>query len=182
MTLAIYENGRAHLADIGLHNYFFVKALDQVRPGGLISFITSRFTMDSLETKVRAYLDQMASFLGAVRLPVTAFKKNAHTEVTTDIIFLLKREQPGSLTTDYWVETVNLGDYRLNGYYDRYPHMMLGEMQLEGGRYEDAFECVAPKDFDLAGALDEIPAGDDPPNNLYKPAVPSRAGSSWLSP
>ncbi len=167
----IYQNGRAHLSDIGLHNYFFVKALDHVRPGGLISFITSRFTMDSLESKVRFYLDQMAYFLGAIRLPVTAFKKNAHTEVTTDIIFLMKREQPNTITGE-WVDTVNLGDYRLNTYYDRYPYMMLGQMQLEGGRYEDAYECVVPKDYDIGQALDLILEGDDLPNNLYKPAVP----------
>ncbi|GIK43793.1 MAG: hypothetical protein BroJett011_76260 [Chloroflexota bacterium] len=171
----IYENGRGHLADIGLHNYFFVKTLEHVRPGGLVSFITSRFTLDSLENKVRAYLDHVASFLGAVRLPVTAFKKNAHTEVTTDIIFLMKRERPALpavVTRDYWVDTVSLGDYRLNGHYDRYPQMMLGQMQLEGGRYEDAYECVAPKDFDLVAALDEILAGDLLPNAIYKPAVP----------
>ncbi|MCL4303123.1 MAG: hypothetical protein KJ077_45985 [Anaerolineae bacterium] len=167
---SVYQNGRAHLSDIGLHNYFFVKALDHVRPGGLISYITSRFTMDSLESKVRFYLDQMAYFLGAVRLPVTAFKKNAHTEVTTDIIFLMKREQPNTIAGE-WVDTVNKGDYRLNAYYDRYSYMMIGQMQLEGGRYEDAYECVVPKDYDIGQALDLILEGDDLPNNIYKPAV-----------
>ncbi|MBE7474301.1 MAG: hypothetical protein HS114_34660 [Anaerolineales bacterium] len=169
---SIYENGRAHLSDIGLHNYFFVKALEQLRPGGLLAFITSRFTLDAHDTKVRAYLDHVAYFLGAVRLPVTAFKKNAHTEVTTDIIFLMKREHPKTTDRGEWVDTVKIDDYRLNCHYNRYPDMMLGEMQLEGGRYEDAYECVAPKNFDIGGALDEILAGDLLPSGIYKPAPP----------
>ncbi len=90
---ATFANGRDHLADTGLHNYFFIKALDLVRPGGMVAFITSRFTLDSLETKVRAYLFEQAALMGAVRLPVDTFKKNAHTEVTTDVIFLLKKDE-----------------------------------------------------------------------------------------
>ncbi|MCK6625550.1 MAG: hypothetical protein L6R45_10290 [Anaerolineae bacterium] len=168
---SVYENGRAHLSDIGLHNYFFVKALEQLRPGGLLAFITSRFTMDSHDTKVRHYLDQVAYFLGAVRLPVTAFFLNAVTRVTTDIIFLMKREQPGTIAGE-WVDTVNKGNYRLNAYYDRYPDMMLGQMQLEGGRYEDAYECVAPKGYDIGQALDLILEGDLLPSSIYKPAPP----------
>lgn len=174
---AIYENGRGHLADTGLHNYYFIKALELARPGGLVAFITSRFTMDSLETKVRAYLEECAWFLGAVRLPVTAFKKNAHTEVTTDVIFLLKKDGRGHEIPAYnFVNTVSKGDYRLNEFYDFEAFAMIGQMQLEGGRYEDAFECVVPhvspgggKDFDLAAALaDRLRIFSE---NLYQPAV-----------
>jgi N12 class adenine-specific DNA methylase len=141
---ATFANGRDHLADVGLHNYYFIKALDLVRPGGLIAFITSRFTLDSLERKVRAYLAEHAWFLGAVRLPVDTFKKNAHTEVTTDVILLMKREDRRQVSDYSFVETASQDNYRLNEFYQQYPDMMLGAMEQTGGRYEDAFECVAP--------------------------------------
>lgn len=171
----IFNNGRGHLADTGLHNYYFIRALEIVRPGGLVAFITSRFTMDSLETKVRAYLAEHAHLVGAVRLPVTAFKKNAHTEVTTDVIFLLKKDEQRALHGGSWVETVSKGEYRLNEFYEDYPHMMLGEMQLEGGRYKDAWECVVPKEFDLAAGLTYILDLPTLPRSIYMPALPSVA-------
>lgn len=174
-----FTNGRNHLADTGLHNYFFIKALDLVRPGGLIAFITSRFTMDSLETKVRAYLAEHAWFLGAVRLPVDTFKKNAHTEVTTDVIFLMKRGGGGEVTGYEWDWTIAQIDtqghkYQLNEFYIAHPEMMLGEMEQTGGRYEDAFECVAPLlNFDLVGQLRhrlyDLPVF---PQGIYHPSQP----------
>ncbi|MCQ3979460.1 MAG: hypothetical protein DPW09_39080, partial [Anaerolineae bacterium] len=165
------QRGRGHLADVGLHNYYFIKALELARPGGLIAFITSRFTMDSLESKVRAHIAEHALLLGAVRLPVQAFKKNAHTEVTTDIIFLLKHDERVLRGPD-WVNTVSKGDYRLNEYYEAHLPMMIGEMKLEGGRYEDAYECVVPKNFDLVAGLNRILALPTLPNDIYLPAVP----------
>ena len=80
--------------DFSIHNYFFAKALDQVRPGGVVAFVTSRFTMDSKDSTARKYLAQRADLLGAVRLPNNAFKANAGTEVVSDILFLQKLERP----------------------------------------------------------------------------------------
>lgn len=85
-----------------IHNYFFAKALDQVRPGGVVAFVTSRYTMDAQNPSVRKYLAQRADLLGAIRLPNTAFKANAGTEVVSDIIFLQKRDRPIEIDPD-WV-------------------------------------------------------------------------------
>ncbi len=170
---AIYNNGRGHLADTGLHNYFFIKALDLVRPGGLVIFITSRFTMDSQEKKIRQYLTEKAELLGAVRLPVTAFRKNALTEVTTDILFLRKGgEGLSEVPENDWLQLHDMGHY--NMFYNSWPSLMMGEMQQIGGRFKDAWECVPPDNFNLAGALDNLltrPADERVfPRGIYTPA------------
>ena len=111
-----------------IHNYFFAKALDQVRPGGIVAFVTSRYTMDSKNSDARRYLAQRAELLGAIRLPNSAFKANAGTEVVSDIIFLQKREHP----IDMEPEWVHLGfspeGFQLNSYFAEHPEMILGKL------------------------------------------------------
>ena len=90
--------------NFSIHNYFFAKALDQVRPGGVVAFVTSRYTMDAKDSTVRRYLAQRAELLGAIRLPNDAFKKNAGAEVVSDIIFLQKRDRPLDIAPE-WTQT-----------------------------------------------------------------------------
>ena len=118
-----------------IHNYFFAKALDQVRPGGIVAFVTSRYTMDSKNSDARRYLAQRAELLGAIRLPNSAFKANAGTEVVSDIIFLQKREHP----IDMEPEWVHLGfspeGFQLNSYFAEHPEMILGKLSVENTQY-----------------------------------------------
>ena len=114
-----------------IHNYFFAKALDQVRPGGVVAFVTSRYTMDSKNPEVRKYLAQRADLLGAIRLPNNAFKANAGTEVVSDIIFLQKRDHPSVEEPD-WVHTGrNEQGYAINSYFLEHPEMVLGNSTEE---------------------------------------------------
>ena len=104
-----------------IHNYFFAKALDQVRPGGIVAFVTSRYTMDSKNSDARRYLAQRAELLGAIRLPNDAFKKNAGTEVVSDIIFLQKRDHPIDIIPD-WVHLNRTDDgHTMNSYFVDHP-------------------------------------------------------------
>ena len=118
-----------------IHNYFFAKALDQVRPGGVVAFVTSRYTMDSKNSDARRYLAQRAELLGAIRLPNDAFKKNAGTEVVSDIIFLQKRDHPIDIVPD-WVH-LNRTDagHTMNSYFVEHPEMILGETVEESTAY-----------------------------------------------
>ncbi len=127
-----------------IHNYFFAKALDQVRPGGIVAFLTSRYTLDSKDTKVRKYLAGRADLLGAVRLPNSTFKANAGTEVIEDILFLQKRESP-AVETPSWVQTgeTPLG-FQINQYFLDNPHMVLGTEQSTSGQYGRQEYSVAP--------------------------------------
>ena len=123
-----------------IHDYFLAKSLDKVRAGGVVALITSRYTMDKQEATIRRYLAGRADLVGAIRLPNTAFKENAGTEVTTDIIFLQKRENGVSAQGEAWeelglVETPD-GAVHINEYFARHPEMMLGEMRLEGTMYK----------------------------------------------
>jgi len=126
-----------------LHDYFFIKALDKVRPGGVVAFITSRYTLDKVRDAVRRDMEKRGTFLGAIRLPggnQGAFKSNAGTDVTTDIIFLRKRMQgePVDLNADWMkLETIKTpeGDVLVNGYFAKNPDMMLGKMRLIGSMY-----------------------------------------------
>ena len=114
-----------------IHNYFFAKALDQVRPGGVVALVTSRYTMDSKNPEVRKYLAQRADLLGAIRLPNNAFKANADTEVVSDIIFLQKRDHP-SVEEPEWVHTGrNEQGYAINNYFLEHPEMVLGNSTEE---------------------------------------------------
>ena len=118
-----------------IHNYFFAKALDQVRPGGVVAFVTSRYTMDSKNSDARRHLAQRAELLGAIRLPNDAFKKNAGTEVVSDIIFLQKRDHPIDIVSD-WVH-LNRTDagHTMNSYFVEHPEMILGETVEESTAY-----------------------------------------------
>lgn len=118
-----------------IHNYFFAKAIDQVRPGGIVAFVTSRYTMDSKSTDAREYMAQRAELLGAIRLPNNAFLSNAGTEVVSDILFLQKREQPITELPD-WVQTEeNKDGYTINSYFVRHPEMILGEQSSDSTQY-----------------------------------------------
>ena len=118
-----------------IHNYFFAKTIDQVRPGGIIAYVTSRYTMDSKSTDAREYMAQRAELLGAIRLPNNAFLSNAGTEVVSDILFLQKREQPITELPD-WVKTgENKDGYTINSYFILHPEMILGEQSSDSTQY-----------------------------------------------
>ena len=117
--------------NFSIHDYFFAKTLDQVRPGGVIAFITSRYTMDKESPEVRKYIAERADLLGAIRLPNNAFKRNAGTEVTTDIIFLQKRDRPQVIEPD-WVHLGQTDDgIAVNSYFVEHPEMVLGTLKLD---------------------------------------------------
>ena len=118
-----------------IHNYFFAKTLDAVRPGGLIAFVTSRYTMDSKNSAARRYIAQRAELLGAVRLPNNAFRANAGTDVVSDILFLQKRERP-VVTEPEWVNLNQTEDgFAVNGYYVSHPEMVLGQFTSKSTQY-----------------------------------------------
>lgn len=118
-----------------IHNYFFAKALDQVRPGGVVAFVTSRYTMDSKSTEVRKYLAQRAELLGAIRLPNNAFLANAGTSVVSDILFLQKRQRMVAMEPE-WVHLDKTEDgITLNRYFVQHPEMVLGELSTESTQY-----------------------------------------------
>ena len=122
---------------LGFHirNYFFAKALDQVRPGGIVAFVTSRFTMDSKNTDVRKYLAQRAALLGAIRLPNNAFLANAGTGVVSDIIFLQKRDHPIDIEPDWVHLGLSPDNIPVNSYFTDHPEMVLGRLSTESTQY-----------------------------------------------
>ena len=142
-----------------IHNYFFAKALDQVRPGGIVAFVTSRFTMDSKDSSARKYLAQRADLLGAVRLPNKAFKANAGTEVVSDILFLQKLERPIDREPE-WVQVGQTPEgFTVNQYFVDHPEMILGELSAESTQYGREDVTVDPiEGADLAGQLKEATA------------------------
>ena len=114
-----------------IHNYFFAKTIDQIRPGGVIAFVTSRFTMDSKDSSARKYMAERADLLGAIRLPNNAFKANASTEVVSDILFLQKRDRPADIEPA-WVQLGQTEDgFNINQYFVDHPEMVLGNLELE---------------------------------------------------
>ena len=118
-----------------IHNYFFAKAIDQVRPGGIIAFVTSRYTMDSKDSTARKHMAERADLLGAIRLPNNAFKANADTEVVSDIIFLQRRDRPIDHEPD-WVQLGKTVDgFTINQYFVDHPEMVLGQLTLESTQY-----------------------------------------------
>ena len=118
-----------------IHNYFFAKAIDQVRPGGIIAFVTSRYTMDSKDSTARKHMAERADLLGAIRLPNNAFKANAGTEVVSDIIFLQKRDRPADIEPP-WVQLGKTEDgFTINSYFVDHPEMVLGELTTESTQY-----------------------------------------------
>ena len=127
-----------------IHNYFFAKAIDQVRPGGIVAFVTSRYTMDSKDSTARKHMAERADLLGAIRLPNNAFKANAGTEVVSDIIFLQKRDRPADIEPD-WVQLGKTEDgFAINQYFVDHPEMVLGELTTESTQYGREELTVAP--------------------------------------
>jgi len=144
-----------------IHDYFFASALEKVRPGGLVMFITSRGTMDKLDSTLRELLSQRTELLGAIRLPNDAFKRNAGTEVTTDIVMLRKLRPGESPTGPAWKETAShtndIGEaFTINEYFVARPEMMLGRLRLTGRMYRDNEPTLEPDGRSLADALAQV--------------------------
>ena len=139
-----------------IHNYFFAKAIDQVRPGGIVAFVTSRYTMDSKDSTARKHMAERADLLGAIRLPNNAFKANAGTEVVSDIIFLQKRDRPIDHEPD-WVQLGKTEDgFAINQYFADHPEMVLGVLSIESTQYGREELTVAPLEgISLADQLAE---------------------------
>ncbi len=139
-----------------IHNYFFAKAIDQVRPGGVVAFVTSRYTMDSKDSTARKHMAERADLLGAIRLPNNAFRANAGTDVVSDIIFLQKRDRPIDHEPD-WVQLGKTEDgFAINQYFVDHPEMVLGELTTESTQYGREELTVAPlKGANLADQLAE---------------------------
>ena len=137
-----------------IHNYFFAKALDQVRPGGVVAFVTSRYTMDAKDSAARKYIAQRADLLGAIRLPNNAFKANAGTDVVSDIIFLQKRDRPIDIEPDWVHLGENEDGFAINQYFIDHPEMVLGRQTSESTQYGRQDFTVAPiEGADLAALL-----------------------------
>ena len=127
-----------------IHNYFFAKAIDQVRPGGIVAFVTSRYTMDSKDSTARKHMAERADLLGAIRLPNNAFRANAGTDVVSDIIFLQKRDRPADIEPE-WVQLGKTEDgFAINQYFVDHPEMVLGELTTESTQYGREELTVAP--------------------------------------
>ena len=127
-----------------IHNYFFAKAIDQVRPGGIVAFVTSRYTLDSKDSTVRKHIAERADLLGAIRLPNNAFKANAGTEVVSDIIFLQKRDRPADIEPA-WVQLGRTEDgFSVNQYFVDHPEMVLGNLTAENTQYGREELTVVP--------------------------------------
>lgn len=147
-----------------VHDYFFGKSLDKVRPGGIVAFVTSKGTLDKPNTAVREYLAQRADLLGAVRLPNNAFLKNAGTEVTSDIIFLQKRKSPPEQMSD-WVQIGQTADgVPVNKYFEQHPEMVLGSMAWETGPYGQETTCKPFEGADLKEQLTQAISHLDTPD------------------
>ena len=137
-----------------IHNYFFAKAIDQVRPGGVVAFVTSRYTMDSKDSTARKHMAERADLLGAIRLPNNAFKANAGTEVVSDIIFLQKRDRPADIEPA-WVQLGKTEDgFAINQYFVDHPEMVLGELTTESTQYGREELTVAP--IESANLADQL--------------------------
>ena len=127
-----------------IHNYFFAKAIDQVRPGGIVAFVTSRYTMDSKDSTARKHMAERADLLGAIRLPNNAFRANAGTDVVSDIIFLQKRDRPADIEPA-WVQLGKTEDgFAINQYFVDHPEMVLGQLTTESTQYGREELTVAP--------------------------------------
>lgn len=138
-----------------IHDYFFGKALDKVRPGGIVAFITSKGTMDKENSAVRRYLAQRADLIGAIRLPDNTFKQNAGTEVTSDILFLQKRDHITDLEQDWVQLDTDENGIRMNRYFVQHPEMVLGDMVMESTRFGMDSACKAREGADLSEQLAE---------------------------
>ena len=138
-----------------IHDYFFAKALDKIRPGGVVAFVTSKGTMDKKSPEVRKYLAQRAELLGAVRLPNTAFKENAGTEVTSDILFFKKRDRVVDLEPDWVHLAENEDGIAMNQYFAEHPEMIMGKMEMVSGPYGMEATCTPDTSIPLSKQLEK---------------------------
>jgi len=165
-----------------IHDYFFAAALEKLRPGGLLMFVTSRHTLDKLDATLRETLSQKTEFLGAIRLPNTAFKKNAGTEVTADIV-MLRKLRPGELSRGLaWKAAVSFTNaqqeqFTINEFFASHPDMMLGQMRLARGMYRDGEPVLVPDERDLREALAQAVARL--PQNIYQAQTQSTAEKNF---
>jgi N12 class adenine-specific DNA methylase len=175
---SLYDPHHRELAGFSIHNYFLAKSLDKIRPGGVMGAVVSRYFLDAANGKAREHIAEDAHFLGAIRLPNTAFKENALTEVTTDIVFFQKAS-PGEVTDKRWVSVGDIRDREtgdpitINQYYLENPHQMAGQMVIAGKMHRDTADLIAEPGQDLAAAialrLEALPRG------IYRQAPPMLA-------
>ena len=141
-----------------IHDYFFAKSLDKLRPGGVLALVTSKGTMDKETLAVRKYIAQRAELLGAIRLPNNTFKGNAGTEVVSDILILQKRDRLIDIEPDWLHLDTDENGIKMNSYFVQHPEMILGEMKMVSGRFDMEATCVPYENADLAAQLDEAVA------------------------
>ena len=141
-----------------IHDYFFAKSLDKLRPGGVMALVTSKGTMDKENSAVRKYIAQRAELLGAIRLPNNTFKGNAGTEVVSDILILQKRDRLIDIEPDWVHLDADENGIKMNSYFVQHPEMILGEMKMVSGRFGMEATCVPYENADLAAQLDEAVA------------------------
>ena len=141
-----------------IHDYFFAKSLDKLRPGGVMALVTSKGTMDKETLAVRKYIAQRAELLGAIRLPNNTFKSNAGTEVVSDILILQKRDRLIDIEPDWVHLDTDENGIKMNSYFVQHPEMILGEMKMVSGRFGMEATCVPYENADLAAQLDEAVA------------------------
>ncbi|MCB6283476.1 N-6 DNA methylase [Dorea formicigenerans] len=141
-----------------IHDYFFAKSLDKLRPGGVMALVTSKGTMDKENPAVRKYIAQRAELLGAIRLPNNTFKGNAGTEVVSDILILQKRDRLIDIEPDWVHLDTDENGIKMNSYFVQHPEMILGEMKMVSGRFGMEATCVPYENADLAAQLDEAVA------------------------
>ena len=169
-----------------IHDYFFAKALDKVRPGGVVAFVTSKGTMDKKSPEVRKYLAQRAELLGAIRLPNTAFKENAGTEVTSDILFLKKRDRVIDIEPDWVHLCENEDGIAMNQYFADHPEMIMGKMEMVSGQFGMEATCTPDTAIPLSkqlekaishieGRIDEVEF-DELDDELTREAIPADPG------
>ena len=169
-----------------IHDYFFSKALDKVRPGGVVAFVTSKGTMDKKSPEVRKYLAQRAELLGAIRLPNTAFKENAGTEVTSDILFLKKRDRVIDIEPDWVHLCENEDGIAMNQYFADHPEMIMGKMEMVSGQFGMEATCTPDTTISLSkqlekaishieGSIDEVEF-DELDDELAREAIPADPG------
>ena len=159
----LFDVNHPELRKFSIHNYFLAKSIDKLRPGGVAAFVVSRYFMDAVDSSAREHIAQRADFLGAIRLPESAFRENALTDVTTDIVFFQKTDgRPGHKE---WVETRPYSVYNtkeekwdnvsINAYFVDNPKQIIGELFKSGGQFQDTVNCVAPKDIDLSEEINK---------------------------
>lgn len=173
-TQSLYDPHHRELGSFSIHNYFLAKSIDKLREGGVMAVVVSRYFLDAASTTAREHIADQAHFLGAIRLPNTAFRRNALTEVTTDIVFFQKAGA-GETPDRGWVDVGEISDYEtgepitLNSYFVDHPEQMAGRMAITNKMYRDAADLVPEAGVDLAEAIEQrlraLPSG------VYRPAI-----------